>query len=73
MGNTIRWVVGAVLIALGVPLFFLARYLEAPEVSRKKSERALKVVAIIWMLVGYCSTWLTSSFHVWTSAQKGVF
>lgn len=50
--DTVRWVIGAMLIAVGLPLFFLARYLEAPEDKKKESARVLKLVSIIWMSVG---------------------
>jgi heme/copper-type cytochrome/quinol oxidase subunit 2 len=43
---------GVVLIAIGVPLFYLARYLSAPEDKKKQKVRSLKVLAIVWMTVG---------------------
>jgi uncharacterized membrane protein YidH (DUF202 family) len=48
----ILWTIGAVLIAIGVPLLILARYLTAPEDEKKKEARGLKVVAIVWMAAG---------------------
>ena len=50
--DLIRLVIGAVLIAIGVPLFSLARYLLAPEEKKKRIARGLKVIAIIWMSIG---------------------
>ena len=50
--DTIHWVIGAVLIAIGAPLFFLARYFEASEDTKKRRARDLKVIAIVWMSAG---------------------
>ncbi len=50
--DTIRWVIGAVLIAVGVPLYFMARYFEVSEGSKKRRIRDLKAVAIVWMALG---------------------
>ena len=50
--DTIRLVIGAVLIAIGVPLFYLARYFLAPEENKKQIARGLKVIAIVWMSIG---------------------
>ena len=50
--NLIVWLMGEVLIAIGVPLFYLARYLSAPEDKKKQNARDLKVIAIVWMAVG---------------------
>jgi len=50
--SLIKWVIGAVLIAVGLPLYYLARYLEAPEDTKKRKARNLKGIAIIWMSVG---------------------
>ena len=50
--NLIIWLMGEVLIAIGVPLFYLARYFSAPEDKRKKLIRGLKVIAVVWMAVG---------------------
>ena len=50
--NTIHLVLGAVLIAIGVPLFSLARYLLASEENKKRIARGLKVIALIWMSMG---------------------
>ena len=43
---------GVPLIAIGVPLFYLSRYLSAPEDKKKQNLRSLKVLAIVWMTVG---------------------
>ena len=50
--SLIIFAIGAVLIAVGVPLFFIGRYLLALEDKRKQKARDLKVIAIIWMAVG---------------------
>ena len=50
--DTIRLISGAVLIAIGVPLFYLARYLLASEENKKRIARGLKVVGIVLMSVG---------------------
>jgi hypothetical protein len=50
--DTYRWVIGAVMIAIGLPLYFLARYLEASEDTKKRRARDLKLIAIIWMSIG---------------------
>ena len=50
--DTIRLISGALLIAIGVPLFYLARYLLASEENKKRIARGLKVVGIVWMSVG---------------------
>jgi predicted nucleic acid-binding Zn ribbon protein len=44
--------IGAVMIAVGVPLFAVGRYLLAPEDKKKQRARGIKVVGIIWMAVG---------------------
>jgi hypothetical protein len=50
--NTMRIVVGAMLIAIGVPLFALARYLSAPENKKAQTLRHIKIIAITWTSVG---------------------
>jgi len=50
--GSINLLVGVVLIGIGVPLFYLARYLSAPEDKKKQKVRSLKVIAIVWMAVG---------------------
>jgi predicted nucleic acid-binding Zn ribbon protein len=52
VARLIIWMIGAVLIAIGVPLFYLGRYFSAPESEKKKKARDIKIVAIIWMVVG---------------------
>ena len=44
--------IGAVLIAVGVPLFSIGRYLSAPEDKKKQKARGIKVIGIVWMAVG---------------------
>jgi hypothetical protein len=48
----IIWLMGEVLIAIGLPLFYIARYLSAPEDKKKRKARDLKIIAIIWMSIG---------------------
>jgi uncharacterized protein YjeT (DUF2065 family) len=63
--NTICLVSGAILIAIGVPLLFVARYLLASEENKKRIARSLKIIGIIWMSVGvvlYLVTLLTNIF-----------
>jgi uncharacterized membrane-anchored protein len=48
----ILWLMGEVMIAIGVPLFFLARYLSAPEDQKRQRAQSLKILAIVWMAVG---------------------
>ncbi len=48
----IIWVMGVVMISLGLPLFYVAGYLLAPEDKKKQKAQDLKVIGIIWMVVG---------------------
>jgi Ni,Fe-hydrogenase I cytochrome b subunit len=48
----IVWLMGVVLIAIGLPLFYLGRYFQAPEDEKKKKAKFLQEIAIIWMAVG---------------------
>ena len=48
----ILWLMGVVMIGIGLPLFYVARYLSAPEDKRKQKTRDVKVIGIIWMVVG---------------------
>ena len=50
--SAIRIVIGAVLIAIGLPLFALARYFSAPANEKNQMVRAIKIIAITWMSVG---------------------
>jgi len=50
--SLIIWLMGVVLIGIGLPLFYVARYLSAPGDKKKQKARDLKVIAIIWMAVG---------------------
>jgi hypothetical protein len=43
---------GVVMIGIGLPLFYIARYFSAPDDKKKQKARDLKVIAIIWMAVG---------------------
>jgi uncharacterized membrane protein YiaA len=50
--SAIRIVIGAVLIAIGLPLFALARYFSAPEDKKNQIAKAMKIIAITWVAVG---------------------
>jgi hypothetical protein len=50
--SVIRLVIGAVLIAIGLPLFALARYFSAPENKKNQMVRGIKVIAITWVSIG---------------------
>jgi hypothetical protein len=50
--DAIRILIGAVLIAIGIPLFQLARYLLAPEETKKRIAQGLKVIGVAWVVVG---------------------
>jgi hypothetical protein len=52
VSGLILWTMGAVMIAIGVPLFYLGRYLLAPEDEKKRKAWGLKVIGIVWMAVG---------------------
>jgi len=43
---------GLVMIAIGLPLFYVGRYFRAPENEKKQKARDMQVVAIIWMAAG---------------------
>ena len=45
--DTIRWIVGAVLIAIGVPFFYLGNYLSAPEDRKKQKAAEIKLLGLI--------------------------
>ncbi len=46
------WAIGSVLIAIGVPLFYLGRYFSAVEKEKKRKARDLQIIAIAWMAIG---------------------
>jgi heme/copper-type cytochrome/quinol oxidase subunit 2 len=48
----ILWTMGVVLIAIGLPLFYIGRYFRAPEDEKKQKARDLQGIAIIWMAAG---------------------
>lgn len=50
--DTIRWIIGAVLIAIGVPFFYLGNYLSAPEGRKKQKAAEIKLLGLIWMIAG---------------------
>jgi hypothetical protein len=43
---------GVVMIGIGLPLFYVGRYFSAPEDKKKQKARDVKVIGIIWMVVG---------------------
>ena len=43
---------GVPLIAIGIPLFALAKYLLAPEDKKTQIARGLKAIGIAWVLAG---------------------
>jgi len=48
----ILWSMGVVMIAIGLPLFYVGRYLRAPEDEKKQKARDVQIIAIIWMAAG---------------------
>jgi hypothetical protein len=48
----IIWAMGVVLVAVGVPLFYIAKYLLAAESDKVTRAKAIKTIAIVWMAVG---------------------
>jgi len=50
--SVIRIVIGAMMIAIGLPLLALARYFTAPEDKKNKMALRIKVIAITWISVG---------------------
>jgi hypothetical protein len=43
---------GAVLIAVGVPVFYLGLYFAAPEDKKRRRAQSLSVIGVVWMIVG---------------------
>jgi heme/copper-type cytochrome/quinol oxidase subunit 2 len=52
ISRLIIWLMGVVLIAIGLPLFYLGRYFRAPEDEKKQKARDVQIIAIIWMAAG---------------------
>jgi uncharacterized protein YjeT (DUF2065 family) len=52
ISRLILWSMGVVMIAIGLPLFYLGRYFSAAEDKKKQKARDLKVIGIIWMVAG---------------------
>ena len=50
--SLIIWVIRVVLIGVGLPLFYIGRYLSAPEDEKQRKARDLKGIAILWMAAG---------------------
>jgi heme/copper-type cytochrome/quinol oxidase subunit 2 len=52
INRLILWTMGVVMIAIGLPLFYLGRYFRAPEDEKKQKARDVQVIGIIWMAAG---------------------
>jgi heme/copper-type cytochrome/quinol oxidase subunit 2 len=52
INKLVVWLMGVVLIAIGLPLFYLGRYFRAPEDEKKQKAGYLQVIGIIWMAAG---------------------
>jgi hypothetical protein len=52
ISDSIRLISGAVLIAIGVPLYYLSRYLLPLEKNQQRIAHGLKVIGIVWMSIG---------------------
>jgi len=50
--NTIYWLIGMVMISIGISLFYVARYLLAPEDKKKQKAQDMKYVGIVWIVIG---------------------
>jgi len=48
----IIWTMGVVMIAIGLPLFYIGRYFRASEDEKKQKARDVQIIAIVWMAVG---------------------
>jgi len=66
VARLVIWGMGAIMIAVGVPLYFLGRYFSAPEEEKKVKARDIKIVVIVWMARGvliYISVLLSMPCH----------
>jgi heme/copper-type cytochrome/quinol oxidase subunit 2 len=52
VSKLVMWSMGVVLIAIGLPLFYLGRYFRAPEDEKKQKAGYLQVIGVIWMAAG---------------------
>ena len=52
ISTLVMWLMGEVLIAIGVPVFAMALYLLAPEERKRKILRGVLVIGIVWMAAG---------------------
>jgi heme/copper-type cytochrome/quinol oxidase subunit 2 len=52
VSKLVMWLMGVVMIAIGLPLFYLGRYFRAPEDEKKQKAGYLQVIGIIWMAAG---------------------
>ena len=52
ISTLVMWLMGEVLIAIGVPVFAMALYLLAPEERKRRILRGVLVIAIVWMAAG---------------------
>ncbi|MGA2158688.1 MAG: hypothetical protein ABSG90_05680 [Dehalococcoidia bacterium] len=50
--SLVVWVMGVIMIAIGLPLFYIASYLSAPEDKKQQRAGYLKVIAVIWVAAG---------------------
>jgi len=50
--NTIYWLIGMVMISIGISLFYVARYLLAPGDKKKQKAQDMKYVGIVWIVIG---------------------
>jgi formate hydrogenlyase subunit 3/multisubunit Na+/H+ antiporter MnhD subunit len=48
----IIWLMGVVMISIGLPLFYLGRYFRAPADEKKQKARDVQIIAIMWMAAG---------------------
>ncbi|HJX03337.1 MAG TPA: hypothetical protein VJ488_02130 [Dehalococcoidia bacterium] len=54
MDNTIMiyWLMGVVMVSIGISLFYIARYLLVPEDKKKQIAGYIKYIGIIWIVIG---------------------
>ena len=50
--ESIRWIVGAVLVVVGVPVFYIGNYLSAAEGKKKQKAGEVKYLGLIWIAAG---------------------
>ena len=47
-----RWLIGVVMISIGISLFYVAIYLLAPEDKKKQKAQEMKYIGIGWIIIG---------------------